>query len=84
MEHDFLPVFLGNGINSYSFARAFHEAYGVRSVMAARALSVLETASTIWDCVLEPDLDEPEAFLKTMHRIAAEYGKGRKLFLFGC
>jgi D-aspartate ligase len=83
MTTDFKPVFLGNGINAYSMARAFHEAYGVRSVMASRSLSALDTTSIIWDCVLEPDLDEPEVFLSTLHRIASEYA-GYKLLLIGC
>ena len=34
MNNDFIPVFLGNGINAYSMARAFHEAYGVRDFKA--------------------------------------------------
>ena len=83
MTTDFKPVFLGNGINAYSMARAFHEAYGVRSVMASRSLSALDTTSVIWDCVLEPDLDEPETFLATLNRIASEYS-GNKLLLIGC
>ncbi len=84
MNIDFTPVFLGNGINAYSMARAFHEAYGVRSVMASRALSALDTTSVIWDCILEPSLDEPEHFLAVMRRIASDYGKDNKLILIGC
>ena len=84
MNIDFTPVFLGNGINAYSMARAFHEAYGVRSVMASRALSALDTTSVIWDCILEPSLDEPEHFLAVMRRIASDYGKDKKLILIGC
>ncbi len=83
MTPEFTPVFLGNGINAYSMARAFHEAYGVRSVMASRSLSALDTTSVIWDCILEPELDEPETFLATMDRISSEYGKN-KLLLIGC
>jgi len=32
METSFLPLLFGGDINVYSVARAFHEAYGVRSV----------------------------------------------------
>ena len=32
MEHNFQPLLFGGDINVYSVARAFHEAYGIKSV----------------------------------------------------
>ena len=34
-NHPFQPLVFGGDINVYSVARAFHEAYGVRSVASA-------------------------------------------------
>ncbi|MEA4922644.1 MAG: hypothetical protein VB031_04665 [Eubacteriaceae bacterium] len=81
---DFLPVLLASDINVYSMGRAFHEAYGIRSLMVARQLSGAVLHTQILDYIEEPKLDENEVFLKTMDRIYEEYGGDRKLLLIGC
>ncbi|MGI6722744.1 MAG: carboxylate--amine ligase, partial [Anaerovoracaceae bacterium] len=81
---DFLPVLLASDINVYSMGRAFHEAYGIRSLMVARQLSGAVLHTRILDYIEEPQLDKTEVFLKTMDKIADKYGKDRKLLLIGC
>ena len=81
---DFLPVLLASDINVYSMGRAFHEAYGIRSLMVARQLSGAVLHTKILDYIEEPHLDQDDVFLATMERIYKEYGGERKLLLIGC
>ncbi|MDD5987459.1 MAG: carboxylate--amine ligase [Eubacteriales bacterium] len=81
---DFLPVLLASDINVYSMGRAFHKAYGIRSLMVARQLSGAVLHTKILDYIEEPHLDQDDVFLATMERIYKEYGGERKLLLIGC
>ena len=47
MEHNFQPLLFGGDINVYSVARAFHEAYGIRSVCYGKFASGPAYGSTI-------------------------------------
>ena len=49
MEHNFQPLLFGGDINVYSVARAFHEAYGVKSVCFGKFASGPAYGSTILD-----------------------------------
>lgn len=81
---DFLPVLLASDINVYSMARAFHEEYGIRSLMVARQLSGAVLHTQLMDYIEEPDLDQDDVFLETMDRIYEKYGRDKKLLLIGC
>ncbi len=67
-------------------ARAFHEAYGIKSLMVARARGGItgEGLTNLFEYIEEKRLDETDVFLRTMDRIAGEYGKDRTLLLIGC
>ncbi len=86
MQTDFLPILLASDINVYSMARAFHEAYGIKSLMVARNRGGItgEGNTKILDYLEVPGLDETPVFLKTMDELAERYGKDRKLILMGC
>ena len=81
---DFLPVLLASDINVYSMARAFHEAYGIKSLMVARGKGGITGESKILMYKEEKELDRTDVFLKTMDDIYEEYGKDKKLILLGC
>lgn len=78
-----LPVLLASDINVYSMARAFHEAYGVQSLMVARDLSGVVMNSRILRHKLVPDLDDSAVFMETMREIYEE-NKKSTLILLGC
>lgn len=77
------PVLLGGDLNCYNVARAFHEAYGVRSVAFGRyAISATKYSSLI-DFTIEPEIDTDEVMLRVLKDYAAKHTDG-KLVLFGC
>ena len=61
----FQPLLFGGDINVYSVARAFHEAYGVKSIAYGKYISFPCAYSSIID--YRPCLDNEDAgtFLKT-------------------
>lgn len=50
-DQPFLPVIVGGHVGAYSIARAFHEAYGVRSVIVASAQTWVTDRSAILELV---------------------------------
>lgn len=64
-------------------ARAFHEAYGVQSLMVARDLSGVVMNSRILRHKLVPDLDDSAVFVETTREIYEE-NKNSTLILLGC
>lgn len=80
---EFLPVLLANDINVYSMARAFHEAYHIKSLVVARNTDGTTRDSKIIITKIVENLDETDVFLQTMDEIRKEY-PGKKLMLIGC
>ena len=66
-----LPVILGGDIGGYSLARAFHEAFGVKSIIMSTALGGTVRDSAIVINVVEPGMDSPEVAVAALQRIAA-------------
>ena len=79
----FQPLLFGGDINVYSVARAFHEAYGVRSVAFGKYPSFPCFGSGILDYRVCPDNESDEAFLRNV-RAAAEEFSGQTVILMGC
>ena len=83
---DFLPVLLGSDINAYSMARAFHEEYGIQSVMVARDRSGVTGVglTNLFIYVENKKLDETVEFISTMKEVMETFGKDKKLLLIAC
>ncbi len=83
MEQPFVPLLLGADINVYSMARAFHEAYGVKTVAYGMYPSGPCYGSAIIDYRVSERNDEPEKVLENVRHVAAEF-PNKTILLLGC
>lgn len=83
VEKEFIPVFLGNDINTYSMSRAFYEEYGVKSIVIGKYRSGPSCDSRIIDFRADPALDRQDAFICTINNVADEYSS-KKIIIMGC
>ena len=70
---NFQPLLFGGDINVYSVARAFHEAYGVKSVCFGKFASGPAYGSTILDYRVCPQNEDAATFRKNVADVAAEF-----------
>ena len=82
-EKKIIPVLLGADLNCYSVARAFHEAFGVKS----HAFGRYELGTTKYSRIVKfntvEDVDTAEVLLPTLEAFAKEH-EGALLILVGC
>ncbi|MBQ7140848.1 MAG: hypothetical protein IJO32_05035 [Bacilli bacterium] len=86
-EIKFQPILLASDINVYSMARAFHEEYGIKSLVIARNDSGIIKDSKILIYEEEKHMNETDVFLKKLDEIYNRYKKNEKdikLLLIGC
>jgi D-aspartate ligase len=74
------PVMLGADIGVYALARAFHEQYGVRSIVVSGAALGPVAHSRILDNVLVEDGHSPRQLVDALLRVAREHA-GKRLVL---
>lgn len=82
-ELDFVPILLGSDINTYSMARAFHEAYKIKSKVIGKYPTGPSYNSKIVDFTANEDIDKQETFLKIVNSFA-EKNKTKTILLIGC
>jgi len=82
-EKEFMAVLLGSDINTYSMARAFHEAYQIKSKVIGKFYTGPSYQSKIIDFYARPDIDQKEIFVKELNDFAAQH-TDKKLILLGC
>ena len=79
----FQPLLFGGDINVYSVARAFHEAYGVRSIAFGKYPSFPCHGSAILDYRVCPDNESADAFRRNVRAVAQEF-PDKTVLLLGC
>ncbi len=82
-ELNFQPLLFGGDINVYSVARAFHEAYGVRSIAYGKYISFPCAYSEIIDYRPCVENEDPDTFLRNVKQVAAECA-GTEVIVVGC
>ena len=83
MNNKITPVLLGADLNCYNFARAFHEAYGVKSYAFGRYEISATKKSKIINFSVVPDIDNEDTMMRVLGEFAEKH-KGEALYLFGC
>ena len=80
---DILPVLIGGDMNCYSVARAFHEAYGVKSHAFGRYAMGETKYTRIVKFTAIADIDTDEVLLQTLARFAEKH-PGKTKIVLGC
>ena len=69
-KNDFLPVILGTDSNAYGMAKAFHQAYGIKSLVVGQGHLFTTTGSKILDIEIIEEFSNPTVFGKALLDIA--------------
>lgn len=83
MEYTFQPLLFGGDINVYSMARAFHEAYGIKSVCFGKYPTGPAYGSSIIDYRVCPQNEDPAAFRANVEAVSKEFA-GKTVLVIGC
>ena len=83
MEQSFQPLLFGGDINVYSVARAFHEAYGVRSICYGKFPTGPAYGSDIIDYRPCAQNEDAETFRANVAAVAAEHAD-ETVLVIGC
>ena len=79
----FQPLLFGGDINVYSVARAFHEAYGVKSIAYGKFHTFPCAFSAIIDYRTCPENEEDEVFLQHVNEVCAQL-PDKTVLVIGC
>ena len=75
------PVLVGGDINCYSVARAYHEAYGVKSIAFGKIRIGATNHSKIIDYREGTTIEDEEGFIKKLLDLADELAEPNKVFI---
>ncbi len=82
-EREFVPVVFGADINTYSVARAFYEAYQVKTWVLGKYMSGPSCYSKITNYRKNPQMDTEEVMLKAVRKLSKKFSD-KKLIVLGC
>lgn len=83
-QSKFQPILLGSDFNVYGMARAFNEAYGIKSIAYGSAqLAPTKYSQIVHVNVIEGFHSDP-VFIESMREIAKELKPGVKYLLIAC
>lgn len=82
-EREFIPVVFGGDINTYSVARAFYEAYKVRTWVFGKFRTGPSYQSRITCYHADEKVDTDEVFLQTINGFAGSH-PDKKILAIGC
>lgn len=71
-KENFLPVILGTDSNAYGMARAFHMAYGIKSLVVGQGALFTTTGSKILDIKIIEGFANPDTFASHLVDLAKE------------
>ena len=83
MAPEVYPLLFGGDINVYSVGRAFHEAYGIKAAAVGKYPAFPCWGSAILDYRSEPEIENPDVFLRTVEEFAAAHA-GKRVLCIGC
>ena len=83
VDREFVPVLLGGDINVYSVARAFYEAYQVKSIAFGKYGTGPAYRSRMIDYRHDPKIDTYETCVRTVNAVAAAH-LDKTIVLMGC
>ena len=84
-QKPFLPFLLGSDENVYSFARAFHERYGIKPAVLCKKQYIPTKYSKIIELYIIEGFDSETVFTEALSRIAGEkLAEYEKLLLVPC
>ena len=72
MKHDFLPIILGTDSNAYGMAKAFHMAYGIKSLVVGQGELFTTSGSKILTVKIIPELSNTDKFSDHLLALAKE------------
>lgn len=81
LKQPFIPVILGANIGVYSTARAFHEAYGTKSISISRELTGPIKNSVILQPIIEPNMENEFRLLDCLNQIMQSYPGTPKILI---
>ena len=85
MKNDltFQTLLFGGDINVYSVARAFHEAYGIKSIAYGKFFTFPCAHSSIIEYRICKNNDDPAVFLKNVETVCAQF-PDKTILVLGC